>query len=282
MPPSRTLPILAAGLRLVPAALLAWGCTPSPHLGALPYQSDALVQSYQGPYQRPSSASANGSSANTGRDTGGSVATKPPTGPRRSQTTQGTNARPNGSSSDTIATRPDSNAPRPTAGGGYDPQPALDYVLETYRLNGVEFQNAEQLKIIDLYRAVQRQGSIYHTTRPVVGDLVFFHNTYDANRDGRNNDWYAHVGIVEEAHSNGTIIVLSYRAKRVVRDTMNLEHAREAHANGRLANSELREKTRQDPEYTQYLAGELFAGFGSVLGDMSDVAVIDEWQPSRR
>lgn len=276
----RTLRLTATTLAFASLSALSSGCTTSSHQGALPYHSDALTQTAAAPYQRASAAQA--TPASVARDTGGSVASRPPTGPRRSRPIKGSQAPTSPSHTGTVPTRPDSQAPRQTPGGGYDPSDALAYVLETYRLNGVSFENENDLKIIDLYRAVQREGSIYHTTRPVVGDLVFFHNTFDANRDGRNNDWYSHVGVVEEVRSNGTIVVLSYRAKAVVRDTMNLEHPRESQANGRLANSELRARTRQDPEYTQYLAGELFAGFASVLGDLRDVAVIDDWRPTRK
>lgn len=242
-------------------------------------QSSTLNASNAPPYARPSASARPQGSAT--RDTGGSVATKPPTGQRSSTTSRGSTG-DSARQDSTIATRPDAETPTPTPGGGFDPQLALTYVLDTYRLNGVEFENESALKIIDLYRSVQRQGSIYHTTRPVIGDLVFFHNTYDANRDGRNNDWYSHVGIVEEVHRNGTIVVLSYRNGQVVRDAMNLERKREHELNGQVINAQLRANTRQDPDYTQYLSGELFAGFGSVLGDMKDVAVIDAWSPRNR
>lgn len=254
------------------------GCGASHHQGSLPYQSDSLKGDPTAAYQRPSAARL--PAARTQRDTGGAVADRAPTGPRTS--TQGDRSSAPESPTSTVPTRPDRETPAPTPGGAYHPEHALRYVLETYRMNGVEFENETELRIIDLYRAVQRSGSIYHTTRPVVGDLVFFHNTYDTNRDGRNNDWYTHVAVVEEVHRNGTIVMLSFRSGRVVRDAMNLEHKHERELNGQVVNAQLRAQSRQDADYTQYLAGELFAGFGSALGDIRDVVVLDSWSPSGR
>lgn len=167
------------------------------------------------------------------------------------------------------------------SGGGYDPQLAVSYIVDTYEMNGVEFENPAAMRIVDLYRSVQREGTVYHTTQPVVGDLVFFHNTYDANDDNRNNDWYTHVGIIESVDREGTITFLSYRQGDVVRDVMNLREPRSERVEGRPANAKLREERRDDPAWTQYYSGELFAGFGSLLGSRSDVVVIDRWDPSR-
>lgn len=268
----------------VGATLTLVGCASQGPRAPLPYQSSALNAPYSAPYQRPG-ATATPQPVST---TGGSsprvaVADAPPTRQRRASSRP--SGRPAGTEqprTETVRAPIDPNAPKPTPGGGYSPQDAVAYIVATYAMNGVNFDHADQLKIIDLYRAVQREGSIYHTTQPVVGDLVFFHNTYDANRDGRNNDWYTHVGLVEQVSSDGSIVVLSYRRGAVVRDMMNLKHPHAVEENGRMVNASLREKRRDDAEYTQYLAGELFAGFGSLLGDVSDVAVLDSWSPSRR
>lgn len=146
-------------------------------------------------------------------------------------------------------------------------------------MNGLRFDNTDALSIIDLYRAIQTSGTIYHSETPIVGDLVFFHNTYDANGDRRNNDWYVHVGVIESVDRNGTIAFLSYRNGVVTRDYMNLKHAHETRVDGETANSSLRTKQKSDPAYTQYLAAELFAGFGSILGDRNQVRIMNKWKP---
>jgi peptidoglycan DL-endopeptidase CwlO len=46
-----------------------------------------------------------------------------------------------------------------------------------------------------IYRYALNHGRVYNGGRPVPGDLVFFRETYDQNRDGRRNDGLTHVGI---------------------------------------------------------------------------------------
>ena len=153
-------------------------------------------------------------------------------------------------------------------------------MIETYAQNGVAIEGAGTLSVIELYRLVQRRGTIYHAQQAAAGDIVFFHNTHDANRDGRNNDWYTHVGVVEQVLGDSTIVVLSWRQGAVTRDTMNLAKPNFAEDGGRLINTPLREHRASDPPFTQYLSGELFAGFGSMLGEINSVLVLDTWTPN--
>jgi hypothetical protein len=47
---------------------------------------------------------------------------------------------------------------------------------------------------------------------PRPGDLVFFHDTYDRDRDGRRDDGITHVGVVESVSSRGIVFV--HRARK--------------------------------------------------------------------
>ena len=154
------------------------------------------------------------------------------------------------------------------------------YVEAVYALNDTPVTDSSvSTSIVNMYRHADNTGTIYHSTTPAIGDLVFFHNTSDRNGDGRNNDWFAHVGIVESVNNQGTISVLSYLNDEVSRIYMNLEYAEEEERDGVRINSSLRVRNRNDPEYTRYLAGELFAGFGSLLGSRTEVMVLDSWSP---
>ncbi|TVR03107.1 MAG: hypothetical protein EA398_06225 [Deltaproteobacteria bacterium] len=148
-----------------------------------------------------------------------------------------------------------------------------------YALNETRVATTSGPGIVDIYRHAQQAGAIYHTPRPAVGDLVFFHNTFDRNGDGRNNDWYTHIGIVEDVDEAGTVSFLSYMNGEVQRHVLNLESPSVGREGSRVLNSELRAAASGDPDFTQRLAGELFAGFGSLLGDREEVVVIDNWQP---
>lgn len=185
-------------------------------------------------------------------------------------------ARPAGSSESAPA-----NAPAPSAVSGDEGAAlAAEFVASVYVLNGVELPATSMTSITELYRTCRDKGTVYHSSRPTVGDLVFFHNTFDANGDGRNNDWYTHVALVESIGRNGTAAVLSYQDGQVQRHHLNLERSDAATMpGGGPANSSLRAKQAGDPPFTQYLAGQLFAGFCSLLGDQAELVLVDNWKP---
>jgi hypothetical protein len=55
-----------------------------------------------------------------------------------------------------------------------------------------------------MFRLAYERSAI-HTSSPQPGDLVFFRNTYDRNRDGKLNDGLTHVGVVESVAADGTV-----------------------------------------------------------------------------
>ena len=166
------------------------------------------------------------------------------------------------------------------ASQNYDPRHAAAYVRDVYSLNETDIGSRDTENVVDVYRFVSENGTVYHDPRPAVGDLAFFHNTFDSNADRRPNDWYTHVGIVESVDESNTVTVLSFVDDSVSRLTLNLERPTDAEDGQTTLNSALRQPSRADPEHTQYLAGELFAGFGSLLGERTQVIVLDDWNPS--
>jgi hypothetical protein len=96
-------------------------------------------------------------------------------------------------------------------------------------------------------------------SRPRPGDLAFFHDTYDRDRDGRLGDRFTHVAIVERVEGRRVTLV-HVLGRRVVRTSMDL-----ARPSDRAANGAVRRRRAGDAPATRYLAGELFAGFGSVV-----------------
>jgi cell wall-associated NlpC family hydrolase len=94
--------------------------------------------------------------------------------------------------------------------------------------------------------------------RPEPGDLAFFHDTYDRNHDGRLNDRWTHVALVERVE--GELVTLLHRGIHgVERIRMDL-----AHPSDRTANDRLRIPRKNEPPGTRHLAGELFSGFGAI------------------
>ena len=157
---------------------------------------------------------------------------------------------------------------------------ALAHVSDVSRINGLNIEQKignDRPTIGDVYQYAFKQKLVYQTTRPAIGDLVFFHNTFDRNRDGRWNDWHSLVGIVENVDDDETITVLIYTTK-IEKIALNLKYPELKSRKGNAINSQL----RPDEGSQIGSAAKLFAGFANLLGDIPSVTVIDNWQPGMR
>jgi hypothetical protein len=113
-------------------------------------------------------------------------------------------------------------------------------------------------------KAIHRKAGELGTLRdtPQVGDMVFFRDTHDRNKDGRLNDGLTHIGIVERVSEDGTVTFVHRGGSGVKRGRFNLARPDvRKDERGRVLNDWLR---RRDKRNRGYLAGELVAGFASV------------------
>lgn len=114
-----------------------------------------------------------------------------------------------------------------------------------------------------IHRKARELGTLRRWPRP--GDLVFFRETYDRNRDGRRNDGLTHIGVVERVAPDGTVTFVHRAGGGVKRSKMNLHQpSLRRDAKGRVLNDYLRRTERRATH--PRLAGELFAGFATVDG----------------
>jgi hypothetical protein len=102
-----------------------------------------------------------------------------------------------------------------------------------------------------------RRGSV-EVAQPRPGDLAFFHHTYDRNRDGRVNDLFSHVALVEVV--DGDAVTLLHRGARGV-ERVRMDLARPSDP---ALNDPVRVLRRGERRKVRTLAGELFAGFGAL------------------
>ncbi len=115
-----------------------------------------------------------------------------------------------------------------------------------------------------IFRLAEQLGAV-HQRAPRPGDLVFFRETYDRNRDGKRNDGMTHIGVVEQVELDGTVTFIHRGGKGVSRSRMNLERPtvfREGH-DGPVLNDYLRPRSKRE---RAYLTGELFVAYASVDG----------------
>jgi hypothetical protein len=120
-----------------------------------------------------------------------------------------------------------------------------------------------------LWDTLREQGMTHRHKVPAVGDLAFFDNTYDRDRDGRFDDELTHIGVVVAVDDDDTITIAHAGTSRGRTSlTMNLREPDVRRTpDGVVLNDYLRRKRDGDPKNARYLAGELWRGFATLDGD---------------
>lgn len=129
------------------------------------------------------------------------------------------------------ATRDPTPTPPPPAPSGVilaghgmtAPRTSADLVVQAWNHAGRGGDAPPAMTVTDLYRAAARSGKVHHRKRPTVGDVAFFHDSCDANADGRRNDPLTLAAVVERVDADGTVVLLTRVRQGVLRLRMNLE-----------------------------------------------------------
>ncbi|MCY1039859.1 CHAP domain-containing protein [Corallococcus sp. bb12-1] len=117
--------------------------------------------------------------------------------------------------------------------------------------------------VTGIFRRAQAAGAV-HRLNPRPGDLAFFKETYDRNRDGKRNDGMTHIAVVERVDVDGTVTFIHRGGKGVSRSRMNLAFPTvHRQTKGALLNDFIRPASKG---LRAYLAGELFVAFASPGG----------------
>lgn len=130
------------------------------------------------------------------------------------------------------------------------------FVMAAHAEASIEIDGSTKM----LYEKAKNEHIFHRRKKPYVGDVVFFDNSYDRNKNGRRDDKLTHIAIVEKVETDGTMILIHLGSKGVVRTIMNLYHP-DLHRdqNGKELNSFLRAG-----KSTPNLTGELWVGFASL------------------
>jgi hypothetical protein len=120
-----------------------------------------------------------------------------------------------------------------------------------------------------VWRWTSAKGRLFRTGRPDPGDLVFFHDTYDRDGDGKLDDGLTHIALVESVDADGTVSIIHRVSRGVMRYRMNLERPalRTDPGTGRVLNDWIRGSTGKGQPV---LTGQLFAVYGAVLPPAPD------------
>jgi len=112
-------------------------------------------------------------------------------------------------------------------------------------------------------------GAVHRRKRPTPGDLVFFDDTVDRNRDGRWNDALTHIAVVISVDPDGTMVMAhagTSQGRATIRMNLTRPHDH-TDASGHTLNGFLRARRANDPPRARYLTAELWRGFATVHPD---------------
>ena len=137
------------------------------------------------------------------------------------------------------------------------PDDCTGLVRAVYDDSGIELMSAAARGdngVTAMYRLAFERSAL-HTQLPAPGDLVFFLDTYDRNRDGKANDGLTHVGVVLSVDAAGNVTFVHRIGGGVRRGHLNLNAPDDP-----KRNDYLRPAKKGQPAQ---LTGELFAAFAS-------------------
>jgi hypothetical protein len=142
-----------------------------------------------------------------------------------------------------------------TAGRGYGSEDLVRMMGEA--MPGVRWRSSEGLGA--LVGAARKKGAFASSGEPLPGDIVLFHNQWDANGNGESDDWLTGCGVV--VASDGARFDAVVRTDHEPRRAIVSPDGPSSRMDGRdVANSYLRVPRRSDARDTVYLAGQLYAG----------------------
>lgn len=149
-------------------------------------------------------------------------------------------------------------------------------VLAVYWYAGIDlardFGRYSGSGVTRIYKTLEKESLLYDSSHPLVGDVIFWDNTYDHDGDGKWDDPLTHVGMVTEVSDNGTISYAHHHVRTgIVIEHMNLRspdvQSRMEWGHLRILNSPLRLAERGKPHPPRWLAGQLYRilGMGYLL-----------------
>ncbi|MGL4367165.1 MAG: CHAP domain-containing protein [Brevinemataceae bacterium] len=147
------------------------------------------------------------------------------------------------------------------------------FIAFLFHLAGLNFKKLYGIGsngVSAIWDGLEKQGFIINTNILQPGDIVFFDNTYDKNKNNKWDDELSHIGVVESVDQHHTITYLHYGSKGVTRSKMNLHYpqikSKKIDNELYYFNEILRNKTlsEQLPEHN-YLSGSLYRGAARLI-----------------
>ncbi len=136
--------------------------------------------------------------------------------------------------------------------------------ITIFKKQAVIPRGANGVKII--YLTLKKYKKIYRShNKASPGDLIFFNNTYDKNKNKRVDDPLTHIAMITEVNRDGTIKYIHKSGKGIIYGYMNLRKRNKTKHKNKVINSYLRRRYKKDSRRVKYLSAQLFNTFGTIF-----------------
>jgi len=124
---------------------------------------------------------------------------------------------------------------------------------ELRRING-SWVNGSEL----IWKYCKKYGSVFIRKTPKIGDIVFFDNTHDRNKNKKYDDYFTHVGIVIKVDKDKTVHYIHKANSGIKISRLNTSNENTHKKNKKTINDYLRKRG------SKRLSAQLLRGYGSL------------------
>jgi hypothetical protein len=142
-------------------------------------------------------------------------------------------------------------------------------VCAIYYYAGIDIQNYyEQYKGTGterIYQLLKKNRLLKKNWLPKPGDIIFWDNTFDRNKNNRNDDILTHMGMVTECDKSGNITYIHFNySKGIIYEYMNIRYKnnKTKEINGKNVTINSLMLIKESKTKGKVLAGQLFNSFG--------------------
>lgn len=160
----------------------------------------------------------------------------------------------------------------PSVGGKRFASDCIGFVRYVYYRAGFDLVQAYgqgRGGVSSLYDGLAERKFVYSAQTSSPGDMIFFDNTYDVNRNGIWDDPLSHIGIISGTGRHKTLFYIHFGNKGVEERRINLVYPN-THAfrqkDGKLyiINSYLRRNRGEGYEKKEYVASSFYRAFAHI------------------
>ena len=160
----------------------------------------------------------------------------------------------------------------PSAGGKHFRSDCIGFINYVYYRAGFDLVKAYGVGrggVSSLYDGLLKHHFIFDAKTAEPGDLIFFDNTYDINRNGAWDDPLSHIGIIVGKEKHNTLVYVHFASHGVEEDHINLyypnTHAfRQKDGTLYIINSYLRRNKGEGYEKKEYVASSFYRAFSHI------------------